>query len=142
MATAGKIVDRLNPLGIARQRLIGRDQRRRIAETGAPGEGGGLVRFGQVADLVADRPVLAIAVGRPVIGVAGYALGLGGRGRVEFALAAVLRKITARGEVARTLALATARAPRARFRMPFIDVLPHVRANGTPTTAPGVPKRK
>src|SRR3546814_12617972 len=98
MAAAGKIVDRLDPLGIARQRLIGRDQRRRIAETGAPGEGRGLVRFGQVADLVADRPVLEIAVGRPVIGVAGYALGLGARGRVEFTLAAVIGTITPRGE--------------------------------------------
>src|SRR3546814_16698920 len=110
MATAGKIVDRLNPLGIARQRLIGRDQRRRIAETGAPGEGGGLVRFGHVADLVAERPVLEIPVGRPVIGVAGDALGLGDRGRVVFALDDVIGKITARCEVYRALAIAEARA--------------------------------
>src|SRR3546814_3611276 len=134
MATAGKIVDRLNPLGIARQRLIGRDQRRRIAETGAPGEGGGLVRFGQVADLVADRPVLEIAVGRPVIGVAGDALGLGDRGRVEFALAAVIGKIPARGEVDRALAIAKARAQRDRVRIAVVYVIAEVGAEDRTST--------
>src|SRR3546814_16802222 len=54
---------------------------------------------------------------------------LGDRGRVEFALAAVIGKITARGEVDRALAIAKARAQRDRLRIAVVDVIAAVGAD-------------
>src|SRR3546814_1611623 len=65
---------------------------------------------------------------------------LGDRGRVEFALAAVIGKITARGEVDRALAIAKARAQRDRVRIAVVDVIAEVGADRMPLDVGAVAK--